>query len=103
MQRRGVHGNATLGTFSQPLFEPDAVHAGIPYRMAPDGAVEAIIQGARVRFSDYGKFSTATGAPPQSPPQSKKPSRPPNLDRSPWAWFIFLLAIAFLVVLAASH
>jgi hypothetical protein len=91
MQRRGA----------QTPFEPDAVHAGIPYRMAPDGAVEAVIQGAQVRFSDLAKFSAATGGPPPALPT--KPNRPAlNVDRSPWAWFIFLLVIAFFVVLMAK-
>jgi hypothetical protein len=46
------------------LFEPDGVHAGIPYRVNRDGSVEAIMQGATVRFADHAKFSVATGAPP---------------------------------------
>ena len=48
-------------TSGQP-FEPDGIHAGIPYRVMQDGSVNAIIQGATVRFADRAKFSDATGA-----------------------------------------
>jgi hypothetical protein len=46
---------------AQP-FEPDGIHAGIPYRVMHDGSVNAIIQGATVRFADHSKFSAATGS-----------------------------------------
>jgi len=45
-------------------FEPDSVHTGIPYRLMHDGSVEAIMQGATVKFADHAKFSAVTGAPP---------------------------------------
>jgi hypothetical protein len=44
-------------------FEPDGIHAGIPYRVMHDGSINAIIQGATVRFADHAKFSAATGIP----------------------------------------
>lgn len=44
-------------------FEPDGIHAGIPYRLMRDGSITAIIQGATVRFADDAKFSAATGTP----------------------------------------
>jgi hypothetical protein len=47
---------------AQP-FEPDGIHAGIPYRVMHDGSINAIIQGATVRFADHAKFSAATGIP----------------------------------------
>jgi hypothetical protein len=88
---------------AQQAFEPDTLHAGIPYRMGTDGAVEAIIQGARVRFSDYGKFSAATGAPPISLPTPLNPNRAPNWDRSGWAWFVFLMSIGLILLLTVNH
>src|SRR5487761_1469467 len=33
-------------------FEPDGVLAGFPYRVTEDGSIEAIMQGAIVRFRD---------------------------------------------------
>jgi len=42
-------------------FEPDGVFTGIPYRVADDGSIEAIMQGAMVRFVDYDKFIAANG------------------------------------------
>lgn len=42
-------------------FEPDGVFAGIPYRVAEDGSILAIMQGATVRFSDFDKFTGITG------------------------------------------
>ncbi|MEH2569665.1 hypothetical protein [Bradyrhizobium sp. AZCC 2289] len=73
---------AAAGGTAPTAFEPDAVHAGIPYRMQSDGSIEAIMQGARVRFSDYAKFAAATGAalPPPAPPS---PHRPLETLRSP--------------------
>jgi hypothetical protein len=56
------------------LFEPDGVHAGIPYRVNRDGSVDAIMQGATVRFSEFSKFSAATSAPAQTPVVSEQPS-----------------------------
>jgi hypothetical protein len=77
MQRRDKE-IVTSSNSPQVPFEPDEVHAGIPYRLSPDGSVEAVMQGARVRFADYKKFSASTGAPPlpsrYQPPQL--PSRP---------------------------
>lgn len=42
-------------------FEPDGVFTGIPYRVAADGSIEAIMQGAMVRFADYDRFISANG------------------------------------------
>jgi len=42
-------------------FEPDGVYAGVPYRVADDGSVHAIMQGSMVRFRDFDKFTGAIG------------------------------------------
>jgi hypothetical protein len=42
-------------------FEPDGVFAGVPYRVANDGSIHAIMQGAVVRFQDFEKFTGALG------------------------------------------
>jgi hypothetical protein len=42
-------------------FEPDGVFAGVPYRVADDGSIHAIMQGAMVRFQDFEKFTGALG------------------------------------------
>jgi hypothetical protein len=46
-------------------FEPDGIHAGIPYRVMRDGSINAVMQGATVRFADHDKFAAATGSPLQ--------------------------------------
>lgn len=43
----------------QGPFEPDGIYAGIPYRVTADAAIEAIIQGATVRFRDFDRFTSA--------------------------------------------
>lgn len=43
------------------LFEPDRVYAGIPYRVAHDGSIEAVMQGMTVKFRDIDKFMVAVG------------------------------------------
>jgi hypothetical protein len=53
----------TAPTLTVQPFEPDGIHAGIPYRVMHDGSINAIMQGANVRFADHAKFSAATGAP----------------------------------------
>jgi hypothetical protein len=42
-------------------FEPDGVYAGIPYRVADDGSIHAIMQGSLVRFRDFDRFTGAMG------------------------------------------
>jgi hypothetical protein len=42
-------------------FEPDGVYAGVPYRVASDGSIDAIMQGAMVKFRDFDKFTGAMG------------------------------------------
>jgi hypothetical protein len=42
-------------------FEPDGVLAGVPYRVADDGSILAVMQGATVRFQDFEKFTGALG------------------------------------------
>jgi hypothetical protein len=87
-------------------FEPDGLHEGIPYRMASDGSIEAIVQGSTVRFSDYNKFSKVTGAPGPPPllpaiRSGKAEATQPNWDKNPWAWFVLLGVIGFLVLVGA--
>jgi hypothetical protein len=85
-------------------FEPDSVHAGIPYRLQSDGSIEAIMQGARVRFSDQDKFAVAAGLPlPERlspPPPTLEPRQALNFDRRPWAWVVFGGAMLLLLALA---
>ncbi|MGF6309943.1 phosphotransferase system glucose/maltose/N-acetylglucosamine-specific IIC component [Bradyrhizobium sp. i1.8.4] len=54
---------------SQPAkgaaFQADGVLAGIPYRSLSDGSIEAVMQGATVRFVDYPRFAAAVGVPVQ--------------------------------------
>ena len=40
-------------------FEPDGVFGGIPYRVADDGSIEAIMQGSLIRFRDIDRFTGA--------------------------------------------
>lgn len=40
-------------------FEPDGVFAGVPYKVAEDGSIHAIMQGAIVRFRDFDGFTGA--------------------------------------------
>jgi len=76
MDRKTPASSAPSSQFPKP-FEPDGVLAGIPYRVMQDGSVEAILQGATVRFADRAKFSAATGAtlpvdpPPAFPAEQK--------------------------------
>jgi hypothetical protein len=51
-------GAGTQTDHSGP-FEPDGVYSGVPYRVAQDGSIEAIMQGARVRFADMDRFTRA--------------------------------------------
>lgn len=44
-------------------FEPDGVYAGIPYRVTNSGAIEAVMQGATVRFATMEKFMEVIGHP----------------------------------------
>jgi hypothetical protein len=77
VMRREETGTApNLNT--QP-FEPDGIHAGFPYRVMRDGSINAVIQGATVRFVDHAKFSAATGTPllrAVTPPTSLRDSPP---------------------------
>jgi phosphotransferase system glucose/maltose/N-acetylglucosamine-specific IIC component len=104
MARKG--STASANPTAQP-FEPDGLHQGIPYRTAFDGSVEAIVQGTLVRFSDYNKFSKVTGVPdhPPLPPAIRSGNAgatQPNWDKNPWAWFVILGVIGFLVLVGAS-
>jgi hypothetical protein len=73
---------------AQP-FEPDGIHAGIPYRVMHDGSINAIIQGSTVRFADHAKFSAATGTPLQRAEEQKLVTladlRTPPVQKS-WAY-----------------
>jgi hypothetical protein len=42
-------------------FEADGVYAGVPYRVGDDGSIDAIMQGATVRFRDFDKFTGSVG------------------------------------------
>jgi hypothetical protein len=56
----GRSDRVTVDRTPQP-FEPDGVFAGVPYRVADDGSIHAIMQGAMVRFRDFDKFTGALG------------------------------------------
>ncbi|HEY5504619.1 MAG TPA: hypothetical protein VIK28_05625, partial [Sedimentisphaerales bacterium] len=62
-QRPGIGGKSTRVTVDRTPgpFEPDGVYAGVPYRVAADGSIDAIMQGAMVRFRDFDKFTGAMG------------------------------------------
>lgn len=54
------------GTNQQKLLheiamESDGALNGIPYRVATDGSIYAIMQGAPVKFADFEKFTKAVG------------------------------------------
>jgi hypothetical protein len=63
LPKAGLGGKAdrvTIDRTPRP-FEPDGVYAGIPYRVADDGSIHAIMQGSLVRFRDFDKFTGAMG------------------------------------------
>jgi hypothetical protein len=102
---------------SNGIFEPDAIHAGIPYRVLPDGSIEAIMQGSRVKFANQEKFGSAVGLilpelPANSAPiydnkwrsqWAARSNKSPNLDRNPWAWIIFIGILVAVALLATDH
>jgi len=53
MELKNVPSAAPPPSIPDAAFEPDSVYAGIPYRLSPDGSIEAVIQGARMWFSDF--------------------------------------------------
>jgi len=56
----GLAGTSTtVQKESSGIFEPDGVFSGIPYRVAQDGSIEAIMQGAKVRFANMDRFVEA--------------------------------------------
>lgn len=59
MANASVRPPALPPPLPQGPFEPDGIYAGIPYRVTADAAVEAIIQGAIVRFKDFDRFTNA--------------------------------------------
>jgi len=42
-------------------FEAEGIFEGIPYRIAPDGSIDAVMQGARVKFRDIDVFMSQVG------------------------------------------
>jgi len=74
MELKNVPSAAPPPSIPDAAFEPDSVYAGIPYRLSPDGSIEAVIQGARMWFSDYQKFAAVIGGP-------MLPSMPSPADR----------------------
>jgi hypothetical protein len=116
---------------TKTVFEPDGIHAGIPYRVSPDGSIEAIVQGTTVRFADHAKFSAATGAtldeptPPPLPPEQdaetrdasdainrflKDAERPvgkrswtERAFRDPWTASLVVLAVAGMFIYFVTH
>jgi hypothetical protein len=56
----GRADRVTVDRAARP-FEPDGVFAGVPYRVAEDGSIHALMQGSEVRFRDFEKFTSALG------------------------------------------
>ncbi|GLR91329.1 hypothetical protein [Bradyrhizobium iriomotense] len=52
----GRSDRVTIDRTPRP-FEPDGVFAGVPYKVADDGSIHAIMQGALVRFQDFDRFT----------------------------------------------
>lgn len=44
-------------------FVPDGVLSGIPYKVREDGKIDALMQGATVRFDTFDKFTEMTSSP----------------------------------------
>ena len=42
-----------------PVFEPDGVYAGIPYKVLTDGGINALMSGTFVRFRTLDEFRAA--------------------------------------------
>jgi hypothetical protein len=63
--RASIGGKSTRVTVDRTPrpFEPDGVYAGIPYRVASDGSIDAIMQGAVVRFRDFERFTGSVDLP----------------------------------------
>lgn len=57
----GRSDRVTIDRTPRP-FEADGVYAGVPYRVADDGSIHAVMQGSTVRFRDFEKFTGALGA-----------------------------------------
>jgi hypothetical protein len=117
MRRQNSEASPSLPA-AQP-FEPDGIHAGIPYRVMRDGSINAIIQGATVRFADHAKFSAATGTPLQRAEEQKLVTladlcTPPvqkswayragaEFSRDPWIVPVAGFMIAAILVFVASR
>ena len=66
---------------SQPVFKPDAVLKGFPYRLLEDGTVDAMMTGGLVRFRDMEQFrAAAEGRDEVQNVQVKAPLDPNNPD-----------------------
>ncbi|GEM_PF-7027005 len=60
----GRSDRVTVNRSERP-FEPDGVFSGFPYRVAEDGSILAIMQGATVKFGDMDRFVSAVNPHPQ--------------------------------------
>lgn len=58
----GRADRVTMDRSARP-FDADGVYAGVPYRVADDGSVHAVMHGAVVRFRDIDKFTASLGNP----------------------------------------
>jgi hypothetical protein len=63
LPRTSIGGKSTRVTVDRTPrpFEADGVYAGVPYRVASDGSIDAIMQGAMVRFRDFDRFTGSVG------------------------------------------
>lgn len=57
----GGHSSRVTVDRTPKPFEPDGVLGGVPYRVAPDGSIHAIMQGALVRFGSFEQFTKVAG------------------------------------------
>lgn len=57
----GGHSSRVTVDRSPKPFEPDGALGGVPYRVAPDGSIHAIMQGALVKFGNFEQFTKAVG------------------------------------------
>ena len=56
------------------IFRPDGMVGGVPYRMLPNGRVDALIQGGRVRFESLDNLRSMINAAPASQSEQITPT-----------------------------
>jgi hypothetical protein len=79
-------------------FQPEAIYAGIPYRVLPDGRIEALLHGAPVLFTNMDQMTAAAQnenwvAPPPATFRKKMTTK-----KAGWGQLIIGTSIAALIV-----